>query len=309
MTRPASSALRTRTRWRALASRRAGMTGLVVLGLVTALVLVGPWVWTASPTRPDLSARDMRPILTALWSPEARTGWAHPLGTDELGRDTLARLMAGGRASLAVGWAAMILTVLSGTAVGVLAGVSRRLDGPLMRLTDLFLALPVLPLLMVGVTLFREPLRAAFGPEAGLFLLVVGAVALTSWMPTARIVRGEVLALKERDFVTAARSMGTTPFHLVRRHLLPNLLTPVFVSASLGLATAILTESALSFLGLGFPPDFPSWGKMLADAVARMTQFPERVILPGLAISATVMAVNAIGDGLRDALDPRSRNG
>ena len=155
--------------------------------------------------------------------------------------------------------------------------------------------------------LFRDTLRAAFGPEQGIFVLIVIVIGITSWMQTARIVRGDVLALKEREFVLAARSIGTSSWHMITRHMLPNVLSPIMVSATLGLATAIITESALSFLGLGFPSDFPTWGKLLFDSVDRMQQFPERVIWPGLMISLTVLSVNYIGDGLRDALDPRIR--
>jgi peptide/nickel transport system permease protein len=140
-----------------------------------------------------------------------------------------------------------------------------------------------------------------------MFILIVTIVAITSWMPTARIVRGDVLAIKDREFVLAAHSIGTSRFKIIRRHMLPNVLSPIMVSAALGLATAIITESALSFLGVGFPSDFPTWGKMLADAVVRMERFPERVMLPGIAISLTVLSVNFLGDGLRDALDPRIR--
>ena len=140
-----------------------------------------------------------------------------------------------------------------------------------------------------------------------MFILIVAIIGITSWMPTARIVRGDVLALKEREFILAARSIGTRPGAMIWRHLLPNVLSPIMVSATLGLAAAIVTESALSFLGVGFPSDFPTWGKMLADAVQRMEEFPERVLLPGAAISLTVLSVNYLGDGLRDALDPRIR--
>jgi peptide/nickel transport system permease protein len=255
----------------------------------------------------DIRNKDLRPIWTALWDAGAKTSWARPFGTDQLGRDQLAQIIQGGRTSMAVGWAAMVLSLIIGTTVGVLAGFVRKADGLLMRLTDLFLSLPILPLLLVAVTLFRQPLREAFGPEGGMFVLIVGIIAITSWMPTARIVRGDILALKEREFILAARSIGTTPFRIVQRHLLPNVLSPIMVSATLGLATAIITESALSFLGVGFPSDFPTWGKMLADAVQRMQQFPERVYLPGIAISLTVLSVNYLGDGLRDALDPRIR--
>lgn len=274
---------------------------------ITLFVLIGPLVWQVDPKQLDIRNKDLRPIYTLLWDSDARTLWSRPFGTDNLGRDILATLIAGGRASLAVGWTAMILSLLIGTMVGVCAGYFKRLDGILMRITDLFLSLPILPLLLVAVTLFRQPLRAAFGPEGGMFILIVGVIGITSWMPTARIVRGEILALKEREFVLAARSIGTTPFRIIRRHLLPNVISPIMVSATLGLATAIITESALSFLGVGFPSDFPTWGKLLSDAVPRMEEFPERVMLPGILISVVVLSVNYLGDGLRDALDPRIR--
>ncbi|SPF80582.1 ABC transporter permease [Pseudoprimorskyibacter insulae] len=293
--------------WSQFRKHSGAMVGAGFLVFITLFVLVGPYIWTLDAQALNMRARDIRPIYTALWDSGAKVDWAHPLGSDNLGRDGLSQLIAGGRSSLAVGWAAMVLTLVIGTTVGVLSGFVRKLDGPLMRLTDLFLSLPILPLLLVAVTFFRQPLRAAFGPEGGMFVLIVTVVALTSWMPTARIVRGDILALKEREFVLAARSIGTRPLHIILRHLLPNVLSPIMVSATLGLATAIITESALSFLGVGFPSDFPTWGKMLADAVPRMEDFPERVLLPGVAISLTVLAVNYLGDGLRDALDPRTR--
>jgi peptide/nickel transport system permease protein len=298
--------------WDQFKTHRGAFWGMIVFFAIVALVIFGPFVYwndaTYVPTgRAFLDLRDMRPIYAALVDPEAKVSWAHPLGTDNLGRDTLARLLSGGRVSIAVGIAAMLLSILIGTLVGVVAGFTRLLDGPLMRLTDLFLALPLLPLLLVAVLLFREPLSAAFGPEGGTFILIVTLVGITSWMQTARIVRGEVLALKEREFVLAARSIGTSNTNLILRHILPNVLSPIMVSATLGIATAIITESALSFLGFGFPPDFPTWGKLLFDAVDRMQQFPERVIWPGIMISLTVLSVNYIGDGLRDALDPRIR--
>ena len=155
--------------------------------------------------------------------------------------------------------------------------------------------------------LFRDPLAGSFGPEAGIFILIVTAIGLTSWMHTARVVRGDVLALKEREFVLASRSIGTPPRRMILRHILPNVMSPIMVSASLGIANAIITESVLSFLGLGFPPDFPTWGRLLFDGVDYLQQFPERVIWPGIAVSFTVLSVNYIGDGIRDALDPRIR--
>jgi peptide/nickel transport system permease protein len=181
------------------------------------------------------------------------------------------------------------------------------LDSPLMRVTDLFLALPLLPLLLILVALFRDVLEGLFGQASGVFILIVVAIAVTSWMQTARIVRGDVLALKEREFVLAARSIGTPAKRITTRHILPNVMSPIMVSATLGIASAIITESALSFLGLGFPPDFPTWGRILYDGRDWIEQYPARVIWPGVLISLTVLSVNFIGDGLRDALDPRIR--
>jgi len=293
--------------WDQFKSHKGAMAGLFFLVSITLFVVIGPWLWQVDPTKLDIRNKDIRPIYTALWNGDAKVSWSHPLGTDNLGRDIMANLMQGGRISLAVGWTAMILAVFLGTTVGVLAGYFRRLDGILMRFTDLMLALPLLPLLLVMMLLFRDSLRAALGPEQGIFVLVVVGIGITSWMQTARIVRGDILAIKEREFVLAARSIGTPSGKMITRHLLPNVLSPIMVSATLGLATAIITESALSFLGLGFPPDFATWGKILNDSVPRMVNFPERVILPGMMISLTVLSVNYIGDGLRDALDPRLR--
>ena len=293
--------------WDQFKHHKGAVLGMGFLVFITLAVLIGPLIWTIDPQKLDIRNKDLRPIYTLIWDGEAKTGWNRPFGTDNLGRDGLANMMAGGQASMAVGWSAMLLSLIIGTAIGVVAGYFRKLDGVLMRFTDLVLSLPILPLLLVAVTLFRQPLRAAFGPEQGMFILIVGVIGITSWMQTARIVRGEILALKEREFILAARSIGTTPAKIISRHLLPNIVSPIMVSATLGLATAIITESALSFLGVGFPSDFPTWGKMLSDSVPRMEEFPERVMLPGLAISLTVLSVNYMGDGLRDALDPRIR--
>ncbi len=281
--------------WDQFKAHKGAMVGMGFFLFIVVFVLLGPLLWHIDPTYIDIRARNSGPSL------------AHPFGTDQLGRDMFARMMAGGQVSMAVGITAMLLALFFGTFIGVVAGYFRSLDGPLMRLTDLFLALPLLPLLLVIIMLFRESLNSVFGPEGGIFILMVSAIGITSWMHTARIVRGDVLALKEREFVLAARSIGTPPRRMITRHILPNVLSPIMVSATLGIANAIITESALSFLGLGFPPDFPTWGRLLFDSVDYLQQYPERVIWPGLAISLTVLSVNYIGDGLRDALDPRLR--
>jgi len=293
--------------WDQFKTHKGALIGAAFLIFITLFVLIGPLIWQVDPQKLDIRNKDLRPIYTVIWDGDAKVSWTRPLGTDNLGRDILSNLMAGGRVSLAVGWTAMLLAVIIGTFIGVLAGYFKRLDGLLMRFTDLVLALPLLPLLLVMMLLFRDTLRAAFGPEMGIFILIVVAIGVTSWMQTARIVRGDVLALKEREFVLASRSIGTPTRRMLARHILPNVMSPIMVSATLGLANAIITESALSFLGLGFPSDFPTWGKILFDSVDRMARFPERVLWPGLCISLTVLAVNYIGDGLRDALDPRIR--
>tara|TARA_B100000989_G_C19522152_1_gene464743 strand:- start:42 stop:953 length:912 start_codon:yes stop_codon:yes gene_type:complete len=281
--------------WNEFKNHKGALAGAIIFALIVILVLLGPFVWPYEANGINIRIRNQGPSL------------AHPLGTDQLGRDTLARIMAGGRTSITVGLTAMLLSLFLGTLIGVAAGYFKKLDSALMRFTDLFLSLPLLPLLLVMMLLFREPLSTSFGPEKGMFILIVVSIGITSWMPTARIVRGDVLAIKEREFILAARSIGGTDTKIIFRHILPNVLSPIMVSATLGIANAIITESALSFLGLGFPPDFPTWGRLLNDAVDYLQQFPERVFWPGLAISLTVLSINYLGDGLRDALDPRIR--
>jgi len=281
--------------WAQYKTHRGALVGSGVFLAILLAVFLGPYIYDVDPQYLNIREKNQGPSL------------AHLMGTDQLGRDMLAQVLHGGRVSLAVGIVAMALSLVVGTVVGVLAGYFKRLDGPLMRLTDLFLALPLLPLLLVIIMLFRDTLRAAFGPENGIFILIVFIIGITSWMQTARIVRGDVLALKEREFVLAAKSIGTPSRRVISRHVLPNVLSPIMVSATLGVANAIITESALSFLGLGFPSDFPTWGRLLFDGANYMTLTPARVVWPGLAISLTVLSVNFIGDGLRDALDPRIR--
>ena len=281
--------------WVQFKSHRGALVGMLVFVVILLGVAFGPYIYDVDPQYLNIRERNKAP------------SWQYPFGTDNLGRDMFAQVLHGGRVSLAVGVTAMLLSLALGTLIGVLAGFFRRLDGPLMRLTDLFLALPLLPLLLVIILLFRDVLRASFGPETGIFLLIVFVIGITSWMQTARIVRGDVLSIKEREFVLAAKSIGTPPRRAIMRHILPNVLSPIMVSATLGIANAIITESALSFLGLGFPSDFPTWGRLLYDGANFMTITPARVIWPGLAISLTVLSVNFIGDGLRDALDPRLR--
>ena len=284
--------------WLQFRKHKLAMIAIGVLAVILGGVLIGPLIWTLDPEFIDMSLLGLPPIIS---SPE------HPWGTDTLGRDTLARALQGGRVSLMIGISAMLVSITIGTVVGLLSGFFRRLDNPLMRLTDIFIALPLLPLLLVLMMLFREPLKASFGVEGGVFLLMVSVIGGLQWMPTARLVRGEVLTVKSREFITAATAVGSQDGRILTSHILPNVMSPVIVAATFSIASAIITESALSFLGLGFPPDFPTWGRLLFDGKDYVTITWTLVFWPGMLISLTVLCVNFVGDGLRDALDPRLR--
>ncbi len=282
--------------WAQFRRHKLALFGLTVLAVMIFAVLAGPIIYPVDPDYADLTQMNMAPSIQ------------HPFGTDNIGRDQLARNLYGGRISLAVGISAMLLAISLGTAVGALAGYFQVLDNPLMRFTDMMLALPQLPLLLVIILLFRDTLRTAFGPELGIFLLIVFVIGILGWMATARIVRSTVLSIKEKEFVEAAVNVGSGQRRILGKHILPNVLSPIIVSATLAVAAAILTESALSFLGLGFPSDVPTWGRLLYDGKDFMTFTPWVVIWPGLFISLSVLSINFIGDGLRDALDPRARH-
>jgi peptide/nickel transport system permease protein len=270
------------------------MVGSVILMTMVVAVLAGPLVWRQPINEIDFKAK--------LKSPS----WSHPLGTDDLGQDLLARMLYGGRISLAVGIVAMLIAISIGTAVGATSGfVGGKIDNALMRVTDMFLSLPGLPLLLLIVYLFRDTLRKTLGPEAGIFILIVAVIGGLRWMPVARLVRAQFLSLREKEFVEAARSLGAPAFRQMFRHLLPNSMGPVLVAATIDVAAAIIAESTLSFLGLGFPPDIPTWGRILFDAKDNLDFAPHWAIFPGTAIFLTVLSINYIGDALRDALDPR----
>ena len=280
--------------WRRFKRHRLAYGSLWVLAILSLVVLLGPLVYTVGINDIDFSARMQGPSL------------AHPAGTDDLGRDLLARMLYGGRISLAVGFAAMLTGIVIGVIVGAIAGISRGwLDAFLMWVTDLFLSLPQLPLLLLLIFFFRDPLKAAFGPEVGIFLLIVLVIGGLSWMPVARLVRAQFFSLREKEFVEAARALGASTPRQVYRHILPNALGPVIVAATINIATAIISESTLSFLGLGFPPDIPTWGRILNDARDYLDIAVHWAMFPGFAIFIAVLTINFIGDGLRDALDPR----
>jgi len=280
--------------WRRFRRHRLAVASSVVLTLMILAIAFGPFLWPVAINEIDFSASLQGPSL------------AHPLGTDDLGQDLLARMIYGGRISLAVGLAAMAVAVVVGVLVGAIAGMSRGwVDAVLMWLTDLFLSLLALPLLLLIIYLFRDRLTAIFGAEGGVFILVVIVIGGLRWMPVARLVRAQFLSLREKEFVEAARALGASPFRQVVRHILPNALGPVIVAGTIDVAAAIIAESTLSFLGLGFPPDIPTWGRLLFDAKDHLDIAPHWALFPGAAIFLAVLTINFIGDGLRDALDPR----
>ncbi|MGH2450541.1 MAG: ABC transporter permease [Candidatus Limnocylindria bacterium] len=280
--------------WRQFRAHRLAMAGVFVFSFLTLATIFGEYVYPVKIGQIDFA------------NPFAGPSLAHPFGTDELGRDLLARTIRGGRISIAVGVAAMLVAMTVGTLVGAISGYFGKADGPLMRLTDLFIALPTLPLLLIIIYLFRDALRAFFGnPIAGIFILTVLVIGMLTWMPVARLVRAAFLSIKQREFVVAARCVGGGDARLIFKHILPNALSPVLVAATLAVGAAIITESALSFLGLGFPPDEPTWGRLLFEAQTFLDLAPHLAIFPGLLIFLAVLSINYVGDGLRDALDPR----
>lgn len=280
--------------WRRFRRHRLAVASSIILAILILAVLLGPLLWSVPIDDVDFGARLQGPSL------------AHPFGTDDLGQDLLARMLQGGRISLAVGLAAMLVGLILGTFVGAISGISRgSIDAALMWLTDLFLSLPQLPLLLLLFYLFRDKLKELAGPEGGVFILIVVIIGGFRWMPVARLVRAQFLSLREKEFVEAARALGASTHRQVLRHILPNALGPVIVAGTINVADAIITESTLSFLGLGFPPDTPTWGRLLFDAKDYLDFAPHWVLFPGAAIFLTVLAINFIGDGLRDVLDPR----
>ncbi len=273
--------------WRRFLRHRVALGGAVVVALLLSAALFAPALAPQDPTLLDTSVRFLAPFADPRF----------PLGTDELGRDTLSRLLHGGRVSLTVGLVAMATTVLTGAVIGIAAGyLGGAVDTLLMRFVDTMLCFPQVFLLLVV---------AAFVPPTLLSISLV--IGLTSWMEVSRIVRAEILNLKEQDFVAAARALGASRARIMFRELLPNAAAPILVAATLKVASAVLMESYISYLGYGVQPPLASWGNMLTNAQGYFDTVPWLAVLPGVAITATVMGFNFLGDGLRDALDPRLR--
>jgi peptide/nickel transport system permease protein len=273
---------------------RLALFGLLVLIVLTLGTLFGPLLYQKPIDEIDFAVAMRGPSIE------------HPMGTDDMGQDLLARVLYGGRVSIAVGLTSMFIAILLGTIVGAIGGYcGGAVDNVLMRLTDLFIALPQLPLLLLVVYLFRDMVRQVLDPEVGIFLLIVSVIGGLRWMQPARLLRATFLSLKEKEFVEAAHAIGAPPGRLILRHLLPNAMSPLIVAASLGVGQAILAESSLSFLGLGFPPDMPTWGRLLFDAKDFLDLAPHWALFPGMMIFLAVLSINYVGDGLRDALDAR----
>ncbi len=270
--------------WKRLRRHRLAVVSLWIVGVIALLCLGAPLI---APF--DFDAIDLGSIRQA---PSA----GHWLGTDDLGRDLLTRILYGGRVSIVIGLFAAFVGTGLGSLLGAVAGYyGGRTDTALMRLTDVVYSIPTLPLLIV--------LASYTTADAGSMALTIGAL---SWMTTARVVRGEVLKLRSMEFVEAARSLGASNGRIIGRHILPNTVGPIVVGATLAVGNAIILESSLSFLGLGVQPPTPTWGNMLTDAQATMATQPWLSVFPGLAILTVVLAVNFLGDGLQDALDPRA---
>ncbi len=290
--------------WRQFKRHKLAMAGLVVLTIMIVGTFFGNLVYPRDESFIDWS-------LTGPMGYGLSPSLEYPFGTDSLGRDILARVLWGGRISIAVGLLAALVAITLGTVIGATAGfLGGFVDSLLMRFTDMFISLPQLPLLLLISFLYRDDIynffQKRFGDgNLGIFVLIVLVIAVLNWMSTARLVRAQFLSLKEKEFVEAAKSIGARESTLMFKHILPNVLSPIIVAATLAVGAAIITESSLSFLGLGFPSDVPTWGRLLFDYKDFIQLAPYQSILPGLMIFLTVLSINYVGDGLRDALDPR----
>ncbi len=280
---------------------RMAVTGTVILACIILFVTVGAFFYTERDANFNDVGRRLQP-------PSAQ----HPFGTDNIGRDVFARAIYGGQISLLIGMTAVTVSIGMGTLFGVVAGYfGGFLDAILMRLTEAMLSIPTLLLLLVMAKYFagRIPTQQILGRSfSGSVIVIIVIIGVTSWMSLARLIRANVLSLREAEFVTAAQAIGATNFHIITRHILPNTMAPIIVATTLGVAGAILSEAYISFLGLGVQPPTATWGNMLESSRGNVDQEPWLWFFPGLLLVLTVMSINFVGDGLRDALDPRSKD-
>jgi ABC-type dipeptide/oligopeptide/nickel transport system permease subunit len=277
---------------RRLARNPVALVSAALIALLVLAAVFAPWL---APHAYDIQDRSYPSLPAAADA-------VHPLGTDHLGRDVLSRLLYGARISLSVGIVVELIEALVGVSLGVLAAYKRGWwDIVLMRVTDAMFAFPDLlfAILLVGIVRPRS--------SGASFLVVFMALALVNWPGMARIVRGQALALREKEFVDAARAVGVNDWGIITRHLLPNMLSPILVALTVDMANVILAEATLSFLGIGIQPPYPSWGRMISDALPYLRSSPLLLVVPALALGLLVLAFNFLGDALRDALDPRLR--
>jgi peptide/nickel transport system permease protein len=276
--------------WKRFRKHPGAIFGFIVIFLLVILVVLAP----LSPYDPETSK------ISERYHPPS---WSHPMGTDALGRDLFTRVLYGGRISLTVGLLVVIISITIGVPIGSLAGYyGGRLDGILMRITDAFLSLPSFLVLILLSAILREVEAPLF--ERNNILTISLVIGVFSWTTFARLVRATFLTLRETDFVAASRALGGSDLRIIIRHILPNAIGPIIVEATLEFGYAIIEESGLSFLGFGIQPPTPSWGNLLSNAQEHFTKYPWLAIFPGLMIFLSIISINYIGDGLRDAFDP-----
>lgn len=295
-----------RDAWRRLLKNKLAVFGLVVVILITLASITGPTIIkrTFGFTPDYIPTGDMKLVRSfpPFKGPDGEFSWKHPMGTDNAGRDQLARVLQGGQISLFVGIIATLVSLIIGVSYGAISGyVGGRVDNLMMRIVDVLYSLPYVILVIVLLSMFRSQT-----PRGQLILLFI-ALGSVSWLTMARIVRGQVLSLKNQEFVLAARATGVSAPRIIFRHLVPNTLGPVIVYATLTIPQIMLTEAFLSFLGLGVQAPLASWGSLAADGIQNIAIFPWQLIFPGVTMALTLFSLNFLGDGLRDALDPQMR--
>jgi oligopeptide transport system permease protein len=291
--------------WKRLRRNRLAVTGMILVAVIVVAALIGPpviehttgYTYDYMPADPNL-LRSFPPFT----APDGSFSWAHPMGTDSSGRDLLARVLLGGRISLMVGVISTFVSLLIGIAYGATAGYfGGRVDEVMMRIVDVLYSIPYMMVVIVLLSMF------ASSTPLGQLVLLFMALGAVSWLTMARIVRGQVISLKNQEFILAARATGVRTFGIIARHLVPNTLGPVIVYATLTIPSVMLLEAFLSFLGLGVQAPYASWGSLASDGVQNIAVFPWQLIFPGITMALTLFSMNFIGDGVRDALDPQMR--
>jgi oligopeptide transport system permease protein len=291
--------------WRRLLKNKLAVFGMIVVAIIAVLAVVGPFVIKSTTgITPDFipTDADLVKSFPPFTAPDGSFSWKHPMGTDNQGRDMLARVLQGGQISLMVGIISTLVSLLIGVSYGAIAGyLGGRVDNLMMRFVDVLYSLPYIILVIVLLAMFRSQ------TARGQLILLFVALGSVSWLTMARIVRGQVLSLKNQEFVLAARATGVSTPRIIFRHLIPNTLGPVIVYATLTIPTVMLSEAFLSFLGFGVQPPLASWGSLATDGIQNIAIYPWQLIFPGVTMALTLFSLNFMGDGLRDALDPQMR--